>query len=69
MNSRLCMTPHYFKDKPIAQWLGDEITAEHLNVNCLGRALDKIVEYGVTKLYSEIAFEIAKEKNLLSQRM
>ena len=69
MNSRLSMTSHYFKDKPVAQLLGDEITAEHLNDDCLGRALDKIAEYGVTKLYSEISFEIAKEKNLLSQRM
>ena len=69
MNSRLCMTSHYFKDKPVAQLLGDEITAENLNDDCLGRALDKIDAYGVTKLYSEISFEIAREQNLLSQRM
>ena len=50
MNSRLCMTSHYFKDKPVAQLLGDEITAENLNDDCLGRALAKIDAYGVTKL-------------------
>jgi transposase len=69
MNSRLYMTPHYFQDKPVAQLLGAEVEPEHLNDDCLGRCLDKIAEYGVTKLYSELAFEIAKEKNLLSQRM
>jgi transposase len=69
MNGRLYMTPHFFEDKPVAQLLGSEIEAEHLNDDCLGRCLDKIATYGVTKLYSELAFEIALEKNLLSQRL
>jgi transposase len=69
MNSRLYMTSHFFEDKPVAQLLGAELEAEHLNDDCLGRCLDKIASYGVTKLYSELAFEIASEKNLLSQRL
>ncbi|HAU1190305.1 TPA: IS1634 family transposase, partial [Legionella pneumophila] len=69
MNSRLYMTPHFFQDKPVAQLLGAELEAEHLNDDSLGRCLDKITEYGVTRLYSELAFEIAREKNLLSQRL
>lgn len=69
MNSRLSMTPHFFQDKPVAQLLGAEIGAEQLNDDCLGRCLDKIAEYGVTKLYSELAFEIARENNLLGQRL
>lgn len=69
MNSRLYMTPHFFEDKPVAHLLGAEIEAEHLNDDSLGRCLDKIADYGVTKLYSELAFEIAREKNLLSQRL
>lgn len=69
MNSRLYMTPHFFEDKPVAQLLGAEIESRHLNDDCLGRCLDKIASYGVTKLYSELAFEIALEKNLLSQRL
>lgn len=69
MNSRLYMTTHFFQDKPIAQLLGSDITAEHLNDDCLGRCLDKIADYGTTQLFSEIAFEIAAEKNLLSQRL
>lgn len=69
MNSRLSMTTHFFQDKPVAQLLGAEIGAEHLNDDCLGRCLDKIAAYGTTKLYSEIAFEIACEKDILGQRM
>ena len=69
MNSRLSMTTHFFQDKPVAQLLGAEIGAEHLNDDCLGRCLDKIAAYGTTKLYSEVAFEIAREKDILGQRM
>lgn len=69
MNSRLSMTTHFFQDKPVAQLLGAEVSAEHLNDDCLGRCLDKIAAYGVTKLYSEIAFEIAREKGILGQRL
>ncbi|KTD45046.1 IS1634 family transposase [Legionella parisiensis] len=69
MNSRLSMTPHFFQDKPVAQLLGAELFAENLNDDCLGRCLDKIADYGVTKLYSELAFEIAREKGLLGQRL
>lgn len=69
MNSRLSMTTHFFQDKPVAQLLGSEVSAENLNDDCLGRCLDKIAEYGVTKLYSELAFEIAQEKGVLGKRL
>lgn len=69
MNSRLSMTTHFFQDKPVAQLLGSEVNAEHLNDDCLGRCLDKIADYGVTKLYSEVAFEIAREQGILGQRL
>lgn len=69
MNSRLCMTAHFFQDKPVAKLLGDEVSADNLNDDCLGRCLDKIAAYGTTKLYGELAFEIAREKGLLGQRL
>jgi transposase len=67
LNDRLYMHPKFFEDKPVSRLLGEGITAEHLNDDALGRALDKIYEYGTTKLYSEIGFEIAEEKNLLGK--
>lgn len=69
MNSRLYMTQHFFQDKPVAQLLDSDVCAENLNDDCLGRCLDKVADYGVTKLFSEIAFEVAKENNLLSRRL
>jgi len=69
MNSRLYMTSHFFKDKPVAQLLGSEVDSSQLNDDCLGRCLDKIAAYGVTKLYSELAVEIMAEKNLFGQRL
>lgn len=69
MNSRLYMTSHFFKDKPVAELLDADVDASQLNDDCLGRCLDKISSYGVTKLYSELAFEIVTEKNLLGHRL
>lgn len=69
INSRLYMSQMFFHDKPISAMLGDEISAEHLNDDCLGRCLDAISEYGTTKLFSEVAFEIAKEQGLLSRSL
>lgn len=66
INSRLYMSQMFFHDKPISAMLGEEVLVEHLNDDCLGRCLDEISEYGTTKLFSEIAFEIAKEQGLLS---
>lgn len=67
LNDRLYLHPKFFEDKPVSRLFGEGITAEHLNDDALGRALDKIYEYGTTKLYSEIGFEIAQEKKLLGK--
>jgi transposase len=67
LNDRLYMHPKFFEDKPVGRLFGEEIRAEHFNDDTLGRALDKIYEYGTTKLYSEIGFEIAQERNLLGK--
>lgn len=69
MNSLLSLTMHFFPDKPVAQLLGSEVSADNLNDDYLGRCLDKISDYGNTKLYSEIAFEVAKEQGILGQRL
>lgn len=69
MNSRLYMSSHFYQDKPVANLLGAEVQASHLNDDCLGRCLDKIADYGVTQLFSELAFEISSERGLLGQRL
>lgn len=59
------MTSHYFKNKAIAALFRDEIDLEHLNDDCFARRLDKIAEYRTTKLFSEIALQVAQKQNLL----
>jgi transposase len=67
LNDRLYMHSIFFEDKPVAALLGENITSEHLNDDALGRALDSIYDYGTTKLFAELAFEIAAEHQLLGK--
>ena len=67
LNDRLYLHSMFFEDKPIEHLLGEGITADNLNDDALGRALDAIYDYGTTKLFSELAFEIANEHNLLGK--
>jgi len=58
----LYLMPMFFMNKPLERLLGKGITAEQLNDDTLGRALDAIYKYGIGQLYSQIA---AKAVNLL----
>lgn len=64
-NRRLYLTPQFFESKPVNRLLGEHISSHHLDDNALGKALDEIYEYGASKLFGEIAFEIALENDLL----
>ena len=66
-NRRLYLTPQFFESKPIERLLKEGIEAKHLDDHALGKALDEIADYGASKLFGEIGFEIALENNLLSQ--
>jgi len=57
VNQRLYLLPHFFEGKPIAQLLGEGISAPDLNDDVMGRALDSIYEAGVTDVYRIIAKE------------
>lgn len=66
-NRRLYLTPQFFQSKAVENLLADGITAKHLDDHCLGKSLDEVSAYGVTKLFGEIAFDIAVEHNLLGK--
>lgn len=51
----LYMMPHYFKNLDLNVLLGKNISAEELNTFKLSRALDKLYNYGLTKLFNEIS--------------
>lgn len=67
MDSRLYVFSDFLENKPVSQLLGEGLKAEDFTDDCLGRALDKIDEYGVTHLFSQLAFSIGVEHQLLGQ--
>lgn len=63
----LYMTSTFFQGKAVDRLLGKSISAEDLNDDSLGRALDAIADFGAEKLFGNIAFEIAKKRGLLGK--
>ena len=66
-NRRLYLTPQFFESKAMDSLFEESIGAGDLNEHALGKALDEISAYGSSKLYGEIAFDIAMEQGLLGQ--
>ena len=64
-DDRLYLFPQFLSNKPVDRLLGEEVKAEDFNDDMLGRFLDAVYEYGSTKLFTEIAFEIGTEHQLL----
>src|SRR5262252_5462701 len=54
-NRRLYLVPQFFATKPVEHLLGPGITAEDLNDDCLGRALDWLYAHDPTTLFAGIA--------------
>jgi len=51
----LYLTPEFFANKPVELLIGPGITAEMLNDDSLGRALDWLFEAGLTKVFAQVA--------------
>ncbi|MHB1949463.1 MAG: IS1634 family transposase [Gammaproteobacteria bacterium] len=64
-NRRLYLAHQFFATKPTEILLDESIKASDITDYTLGHALDEIAEYGSSKLFGEIAFEVAIENNLL----
>lgn len=67
-NRRLYLTPQFYESKAIDCLFSEELTSNDFSAHTLGKALDEISSYGTSRLYGEIAFEIALEKGLLGER-
>lgn len=67
-NRRLYLTPQFFQSKAIDFLFEEEVASNDFNDHALGKALDEISCYGSSKLYAEVAFEIAMEQGLLGPR-
>lgn len=66
-NRRLYLTAQFYESKATELLLGEGINAEDVTDATLGQALDEIAEYGVSKLFSEIAYAMAQEHDLLGK--
>lgn len=66
-NRRLYLTSQFYESKATELLLGEGIKSEDITDSTLGQALDEIAEYGSSKLFSEIAYGMAKEKGLLGR--
>lgn len=55
---RLYLVSDFFSDKPIEHLLGAGVSAELLNDDRLGRCLDDLYAFGVSKLFSLLAQEV-----------
>ena len=51
----LYLTPEFFANKPVELLIGPGITAEMLNDDSLGRALDALFEAGLTETFAQVA--------------
>ena len=55
------MFPKFFEDKAGEHLLGNGIKPEHLNDYKIGRVMDKLYDYGLSKLFLLIALSAAKK--------
>ena len=63
----LYSTPLFLESLPLDCLFAKGFKPDDFNQHALGRALDKISEYGTTKLFSHIAFTALQKHGLLSQ--
>jgi transposase len=56
-NRQLYLVPQFFENKPVEHLLGEGITADRLNDDCLGRTLDWIYEHDPTTLFAGLAHQ------------
>ena len=64
-NRRLYLTHQFFASKPVERLLDAPIEAADLTDYTLSHALDDIFTYGASKLFGEVAFDVALSNDLL----
>jgi transposase len=68
-NRQLYLVPQYFENKPVEHLLGEGITADMLNDDCLGRTLDWLYEHDVTKLFAGLALQARRRFGIQAQHL
>jgi transposase len=60
----LYLFPKFFEDKATEHLLGNEIKPEHLNDYKIGRVMDKLYNYGLSKIFLLIALAATKKHQI-----
>ena len=68
-NRRLYLVPQFFATKAVERLLGPGITAEDLNDDCLGRALDWLYAHDPTTLFAGIALRARRAFGLAARQI
>jgi transposase len=68
-NRRLYLVSQFFATKPVDHLLGPGITAEDLNDDCLGRALDWLYAHDPTTLFAGIALRARRRFGLSARQV
>ncbi|RUS92265.1 IS1634 family transposase [Trichormus variabilis] len=63
----LYLFPEFFKDKAVEHLIGAGIKAEDLNDDKIGRVMDNLYKYGLTKLFLIIALEVVKKYGICTK--
>ena len=63
----LSLTPRFFKNKSVSSLFREEVQAEDFNANKLSRSLDKIYDYGVEALFSELSAKACSKENVTTE--
>jgi transposase len=66
---RLYLSPQFFQNKPLEALFGRSIDPDDLNDHVLGRALDEIYEYGVTRWFLDLAIPIGLKHKLINRNL
>ena len=69
LSAPLYLFSQFFEGKAIEHLLGAGISAEHLNDDRLGRALDHFYDYGVTQLFTTLALQAARKFKVETERV
>jgi len=68
-NRQLYLVPQYFENKPVEHLLGEGITADMLNDDCLGRTLDWLYAHDVTTLFAGLAYQARRRFGIAAQHL
>ena len=68
-NRQLYLVPQYFENKPVEHLLGEGISADMLNDDCLGRTLDWLYEHDVTTLFAGLALQARHRFGIQAQHL